>query len=131
MCSSPIRHNNFHEDYLYLLVHTVLLIASPLFLSGSHVSGSNEILSMTSTRFNNKALVNHISVTEPVSSLNQCFKLCLDCINRVRSDCQCLSFNLKRESSTGSMQCEVNNQRSESYPQDFIEKQGFQFYEIN
>ena len=101
------------------------------FLSGGQISEVKSATFWTNIRFSDKALVKHVSKSAQVSSLKDCFKFCLDCINGVQNGCQCLSFNLVRTAANGYLLCEINKRSGRDDPQDLLSMHGYQYYEIN
>eukprot|EP00112_Aurelia_sp_Birch-Aquarium-sp1_P014539 Seg3148.2 transcript_id=Seg3148.2/GoldUCD/mRNA.D3Y31 product="hypothetical protein" protein_id=Seg3148.2/GoldUCD/D3Y31 len=84
----------------------------------------------TSLDYTDKVLTKHISKTIQVTTIEQCFRACLDCM-KPNSGCSCSSFNIKRPSSPStSFACEINASDHDACPFDFVKETGYQYYQI-
>ena len=89
---------------------------------------------ITNIQFTDKALINHVSKTLQVNTMEDCFMACLNCTHS-SGGCMCLSFNIQRlanfgKASTIHFTCEINDANSILYPLDFVDKKGSQFYQV-
>ena len=69
-----------------------------------------------------------MSKSKQVNSLTECFNLCFKC--KMDGNCNCLSANFSRDKVDNMYKCEINNATHISNGEDFVNRIGFQYYEV-
>ena len=83
----------------------------------------------TNILFSGKALQNHIVETLAVTSVEQCFSSCLECLKR-SDGCFCASFNYRKSGTGNDRLCEINKESHETVSGDFKVMEGSQYYAV-
>ena len=112
----------------------ILISISVKFIAVDRIVQEMPTTCITNIQFTDKALINHVSKTVEVNTMEDCFTACLSCIQS-RGGCMCLSFNIRRltnveQASAVRFMCEINDANNIIYPLDFVDRKGSQFYQV-